>query len=257
MSEPGPRPSTGALLTIGAATGVLAGLLGVGGGIIIVPALVALGYGRHHANAISLSAILLVAIAGLIGFGVAGAIDIPVGLTAGLGGLVGATAGAKWAHRLSGLTLARVFGVLLIVVGLRLVLGGGGTGEVALIGPPFDLPVAVAVGALAGIVSGLAGIGGGLILIPGMVFLLGLTQHTAEGSSLLAIIFTSAAGTRVNAAAGYVDWRSVWLISVTGVVLAPIAAIYAQEIPADTLARIFGVFVLGVSVRTLWKARQD
>ncbi|HUO45401.1 MAG TPA: sulfite exporter TauE/SafE family protein [Acidimicrobiia bacterium] len=250
--------SVGALLGIGVATGVLAGLLGVGGGIIIVPALVAVGYTRQEANAASLATILLVAVSGTIGFALSDSVDVPFGLAMGVGGLAGATLGAHWAHRLSGVALARFFGLLLILAGFRFIIAGGTPpAGGAVVDFPLDLVVAALAGVLAGVVSGLAGIGGGLIMVPAMVLLLGLTQHTAEGTSLLAIIFTAAAATRVNIGNRHVDWRAVWLLSIPGVVMAPLAAVFAQQIPADTLARVFGVFVLTVAARTLWKANEN
>jgi uncharacterized membrane protein YfcA len=84
-----------------------------------------------------------------------------------------------------------------------------------------------------------------------------MTQHVAEGTSLLAIVFTAAAGTRVNQANGYVRWRPVSLLAVTGVVAAPLAALFAQEIPASVLTLIFGVWLLLTAARTLWTTRSD
>ena len=243
------------LLLLGTITGALSGLLGIGGGVVMVPALVAMGETRHRANANSLAAIFMVALAGAIGFAVSGAIDVPVAIALGTGGLVGATLGATWAHRMSGETLARLFGILLLVIGLRMLFGGaadGGTAQVAL---PWSLVIAVVVGVATGILSGLAGVGGGIVMVPAMVFLLGMTQHVAEGTSLLAILFTAAAGTRVNLSNRYVDWRLVLTLAATGVVIAPLAAVIAQEIPAEVLARLFAIWLLIVGVRTLWTSR--
>jgi uncharacterized membrane protein YfcA len=241
------------LLVLGVVTGIQAGLLGIGGGVVMVPVLVTLGFSRHVSNAISLATILLVALAGLAGFAVSGAVDFPVGLVMGAGGVIGATIGARWANRLSGVTLARIFGVLLIGVGLRMLWGGEASGSVAM-SLPWSLLVAVAIGVAVGVLSGLTGVGGGVVMVPAMVFLLGLGQHVAEGTSLLAILFTAAAGTRVNLGNRLVQWRPVFLLALTGVVAAPVAALYAQRIPADTLTRIFAVWLLLVAVRTLWKS---
>ncbi|HUP16437.1 MAG TPA: sulfite exporter TauE/SafE family protein [Acidimicrobiia bacterium] len=248
------RASTGVLIAIGVVTGVLAGLLGVGGGIIMVPALVAVGFNRHRATASSLAAILLIAVAGAIAFGAAGDVDIPTGVFLGLGGLLGSTVGAHWMNRLSGRTLARIFGVVLLVAGIRMTIGGGVEGgfEPA---PVMSFALELLIGALTGILSGLAGIGGGIVMIPAMVLLLGIDQHTAEGTSLVAMLFTAAAGTRVNVANHHVDWRAMWILGAAGAIVAPLSAVAAQQIPADTLGRIFGVFVIVNAVRTLWKSR--
>lgn len=220
----------------------------------MVPALVAVGFNRHRATASSLAAILLIAVAGAIAFGAAGDVDIPTGVFLGLGGLLGSTVGAHWMNRLSGRTLARIFGVVLLVAGIRMTIGGGVEGgfEPA---PVMSFALELLIGALTGILSGLAGIGGGIVMIPAMVLLLGIDQHTAEGTSLVAMLFTAAAGTRVNVANHHVDWRAMWILGAAGAIVAPLSAVAAQQIPADTLGRIFGVFVIVNAVRTLWKSR--
>lgn len=243
------------LLPIGIATGILSGLLGVGGGVVIVPALVWMGYVRHMANAISLATIFVIALSGMIGFAAASAVEVLIGLGLGMGGVAGATGGARWASKLSGVALARIFGVLLLLTGLQMLLVGSPAEGLAGLGYPVDLIVAFVIGAAAGVVSGLAGVGGGVIMVPAMIFLLGLDQHTAEGTSLLAILFTAAAGTRVNVANSYVDWRAAGLVAVGGVVAAPLAATFAQQIPAGTLGRIFALWLLLIAMRTLLQSR--
>jgi uncharacterized protein len=254
--EPG-RASGWWLLLIGVATGVLAGLFGVGGGIIMVPAMAALGFTRHRATATSLAAILIVAVTGSIAFAAAGDVDVPTAIALGVGGLVGSTMGAHWMNRLSGVTLARVFGVVLMVAGVRMVLGGGVGEQMIELNPLVTIGIELVIGVVSGVVSGLAGIGGGIIMIPPMVLLLGIDQHVAEGTSLLAILFTSAAGTRVNMKHRHVDWRAVVILGSTGAILAPIAAVAAQRIPADTLGQLFGSFVIINAVRTLWNSRGE
>ena len=251
MAVPTLRTSDWGLVGLGVVTGILAGLLGVGGGIVMVPALVWMGFDRHHANATSLTVILVTALAGMFGFAAASALNVPVGIALGLGGIGGATLGARWANRLSTVALARIFGVLLLVTGIQMLLGADQLAALTALEPPWTLLLALVVGALTGIVSGLAGVGGGVVMVPAMVLLLGLDQHTAEGTSLLAMCFTAAAATRVNLSNGLVRWRSVLLVAAGGVALAPISATFAQKIPADTLARIFAIWLLFIAVRTL------
>ena len=88
-----------------------------------------------------------------------------------------------------------------------------------------------------------------------MVLFLGIDQHTAEGTSLVAMLFTAGAGTRVNVTNRHVDWRAMSILGVAGAIIAPLSAVVAQQIPAETLGRIFGVFVIANAVRTLWKSR--
>lgn len=246
-----PRAGVGRLLLVGAVAGLLSGMLGVGGGIIMVPLLVGvLGFDQHRAHATSLAAIILIAVAGSLRFGLAGEIVIPVGLALGVGGLVGSTLGAHLMHRLSPTALKAVFGVVMILAGARMVLGGDpGPGQ-----PAADVVgalIGVAIGLVAGVASGVAGIGGGVVMVPAMIFFLGVDQHAAEGSSLLAILFTAVAGTRVNVSHGRVAVGQATVIGLGGVLSALAGASLALYISGSTLTRLFGAFVTAVGVRML------
>ena len=240
---------------VGIVTGLLSGLLGVGGGIVMVPALAALGYSRHRANATSLASILLVAFAGAIAFAFANSVDWPTGLILGVGGIVGSTLGATIMKRLSGPALSVIFGLVLLGAGLRMVLGGEVTSG-GVVAPGLSLAVELLIGVVAGLGSGLAGIGGGTVMVPAMVFLLGTDQHTAEGTSLVAMLFTAAAATRVNVANGFVDWRAMWVLGVVGAATAPVATGIALQIPAATLTRVFGLFAIVLAIRTISTSRR-
>ena len=111
-----------ALIGVGAAAGVLAGLLGVGGGILLVPFLVlAVGMTQHEAEATSLLVILPTAVAASIALRRRGVGDLPVALMIGVVGAVGAVAGALLALSLPADVLRAVFAVLLAIAGLRLI----------------------------------------------------------------------------------------------------------------------------------------
>ena len=104
------------LVAIGLAAGILSGLFGIGGGIVMVPALVMVGLGQHRAQATSLAAIVPIAIVGAALFGRADSVDVGAAVVLSAGSLVGARAGALLMDRLSEVVLARVFAVLLVVV---------------------------------------------------------------------------------------------------------------------------------------------
>jgi uncharacterized membrane protein YfcA len=109
-------------LAVGLAGGLLSGFFGVGGGIVMVPLLVGvLHFGQHEAHASSLAAIFLIAVAAFAGYLSAGEVDLVVGVSLGLGGVVGSILGAQLMHRLSPNTLRGVFAVAMIVAGVRMV----------------------------------------------------------------------------------------------------------------------------------------
>ncbi len=118
----------------------------------------------------------------------------------------------------------------------------------------MTLVVAAAVGLVAGIAAGVAGIGGGVVMVPAMVFLLGFDQHTAEGTSLLAIVFSAVAGTRVHVGNSRVDLRQGLVLGVAGAVTAPAAAQLALSLDAARLQRLFGVLVVYAGARMAWRS---
>ncbi|MFP3913260.1 MAG: sulfite exporter TauE/SafE family protein [Actinomycetota bacterium] len=243
------RPGLPALALVGVLAGLFSGILGVGGGIVMVPLMVGvLGFDQHRAHATSLAAIVLIAVSGALRFGVAGELEWAVGLALGFGGVVGSTLGAHLMHRLSPTALRVVFGVIMILAGARMVMGSDpGLGE-----QPAALPgalIGVGIGLVAGIASGVAGIGGGVIMVPAMVFLLGLPQHAAEGTSLLAILFTALAGTRVNLRHDRVELREAVIIGAAGVLFAQAGASLALAMSGRLLSQVFGVFVALVGIR--------
>ena len=112
------------LLVIGLGGGLLAGLLGVGGGIIMVPLLVLwAGHGQRHAHAMSLGAIIPISIAGIATFGAAGQVHWWDALGLAAGSIVGARIGAGLLARIDERLLKIIFGVFLvgvaILVGVR------------------------------------------------------------------------------------------------------------------------------------------
>jgi uncharacterized membrane protein YfcA len=107
------------------------------------------------------------------------------------------------------------------------------------------------IGVATGVFSGLLGIGGAAILIPGMVELLGLSQHRAHGTSLLVMIPTAALSAVVYALHHPLEWRLVILFSIASMIGAVIGARLMVRVPAPTLKRLFGLFLLLVALRML------
>jgi uncharacterized membrane protein YfcA len=122
MTTDGLRVPPALLALIGAGAGVLSGLFGIGGGVVMVPALVMAGLGQHRAQSTSLAAIVPIALVGAILFGRAANVDIPAAVVLAAGSLVGVRIGAQLMHRFSEVLLARIFGVFLIVVAVTLLL---------------------------------------------------------------------------------------------------------------------------------------
>lgn len=111
---------------------------------------------------------------------------------------------------------------------------------------------AVALGAVAGIVAGLFGVGGGVIVVPGLVLWLALTQREASGTSSATIVASSAAAVISFGVSGSVDWRAAALILVGSVVGAGIGAWIAGRIDERPLAITFALVLAVAGVRMLF-----
>lgn len=114
----------------------------------------------------------------------------------------------------------------------------------------------ILLGLSVGIMSAMFGVGGGVVMVPFLVLLLGLTQHEAEGTSLLVIVPTAVAGVLAHRRRGYVLVRPALLIALLGTAGAYAGARLALSIDAESLQRIFGLFVIAVGIRLLIQGRR-
>ena len=115
--------------------------------------------------------------------------------------------------------------------------------------------VAFVLGGFAGVLAGMFGVGGGILFVPVLVGL-GLSQHDATGTSLLAILPTVVAGTWRQSRYGNVRWRDAAVLGVASVGAAQGGAFLAEALPAHILRKLFAVLVLFVAGQIAWKARR-
>ena len=113
------------LVAIGLLGGVLSGLLGVGGGIVMVPLLVLWAhYGQRDAHAASLGAIIPISIAGIVTYGIAGEVKVGPAIALTIGSVCGARVGAGMLARLDERVLKSVFGLFLVGVAVLMAVHG-------------------------------------------------------------------------------------------------------------------------------------
>lgn len=268
------------LMGVGGVAGLASGLLGIGGGIVMVPFLYLLmvqaGWSglevlpEHHAqvaHATSLAVIFPTALSGLRAYHRQGLLDRAVILPLGFAAGAAAVGGAWIAVALPTALLKGLFGLFLLVMGVRLLAGREGVGAASALagaGRPLRPGAALAGGALIGLLSALLGVGGGIVAIPILLRWARMDLHRVTAASIGIVVFAGAAG-----AAGYVwsGWGveglpagSLGMVSVPAaaalipgaVLMAPVGARLNRRLPVATLRRIFAALMLAVGGRLVW-----
>lgn len=208
------------VVAVGVGAGVLSGLFGIGGGLLIVPGLMAFaGMGQKDAQGTSLAAIVPIVLSALVAFAVEDSVDWPVAAALAAGASAGAVVGTHALHVLPLRVVRAAFVAVMLVSAVRLLVDDGdATGraelDVALV------VAAVAVGAVAGTLAGLLGVGGAVVMIPAMVLVFGIPAAVAKGTSLAVMVPTAVVGTRQNARHGHADLRVAAAVGAAGVLSA-------------------------------------
>jgi uncharacterized membrane protein YfcA len=103
------------------------------------------------------------------------------------------------------------------------------------------------IGLLAGIVSGM-GFGGGTVLIPALIFLAGLSQHTAQGVNLAVFFPAAIVAIGVHAKNGYIKYKMAFYIFIAGALGAFLGAKLAVSFSSTILKKLFGIFLLAMGI---------
>ena len=105
--------------------------------------------------------------------------------------------------------------------------------------------ILIVIGLFAGVVGGTLGVGGGIIIIPGLVFLFGMNQHLAQGTSLATLLAPIGAFAVINYyKAGYVNWKYAVILMLTFMVGSYLGSKWAVQLPEKLLKQIFGAMML-------------
>ncbi len=258
------------LIIIGFIAGILAGMFGIGGGAIIVPALMGtLAFSIHQASGTSLAALLLpVGIFAVISYYRKGYLSIPRALMVSLGLFLGSWFGANIALGLDVLTLQRIYGVFLLYVVWRFAEplqwykewrnpAPKKTGDAAETELPPEPQVGwyiiLIVGLVAGVLAGMFGIGGGVVIVPALVEILKFDQKRAVGTSLAALLLPSALPAVYEYyVAGELNLGVAALVGLGLLFGALAGARIALGLPSTTVKRMYGVFLLFVAFRFMF-----
>ena len=254
------------LLGLGSGIGVLSGLFGVGGGFLMTPLLIFIG--------------IPPAVAGVLSHWRRGNVDVKMGMLLLVGGIIGSTVGV-WLFK-----LLRQLGQVDLFVSLAYVIFLGAIGSLMFIessrailrskrpggrrkklhqhtflhGLPFKMRfrksklyisalLPILVGLFVGILSAMMGVGGGFVMVPAMIYLLGMPTAVVVGTSLFQIIFVTANATILQASINHtVDIVLALLLLVGGVIGAQFGARLGSKLPGEKLRVLLAMMVLGVCI---------
>jgi hypothetical protein len=191
-------------LCVGLAAGLFGGLVGLGGGVIMIPLMVRFfSFSQHQAHGTSLMALVFTGASGAVTYYLNGSVDFVAAACLAASAIVTARFGALYANALPEWRLKRAFGYFLIFVSL-LLLSKPHLSHLSVLSHPATgwakIAALLASGAVAGFLSGMMGVGGGSIMVPALVLFVGLTQWSAQGSSLAAMVPAGSVG-------AYTHWR--------------------------------------------------
>lgn len=243
-------------LAVGVGAGVLSGLFGIGGGSLIVPALIALvGMDVLHASATSLAALLLpVGVLGVREYHRAGLVQWKTAgwLSAGL--LLGSALGASFALAAPPVLLERGYACFLLYIAfgyLEIWKRLRGKPREAPSGPRKDASIAVwlAVGFGAGIIAGLFGKGGGVVIVPILMAFFAYQAKEATGTSLAALqLPVGLPGVILYARSGVLDFRIAAWIAGGLIVGTFFGTRIAIGLKPSLFKKLYGFFLLGVAL---------
>ncbi len=241
------------LIVVGMLVGVLSGTFGIGGGTVIVPALVWLGLSQRNAAATSTLAIVPTSISGVVSYATGGHVDWLAAVLLFCGMFVGGQIGSWLLSRLPELVLRWIFVAFLVFVVIN---------QVSFV-PSRDHQIAMSVttgiclallGVIIGTLAGLLGIGGGALAVPSLSMLFGASDLVARGTSLLAMFPNSITTSAANLKRRLAHVKTALIIGVTAAVTAPLGTWIAGAVSPRVGAIMFACYLCVLLVRSVFVA---
>jgi uncharacterized protein len=238
-------------LALGFGIGLSLGLLGGGGSILTVPALVYLvGQTPQMAMTTSLAIVGANSLMGATFHHSQGTLDWKVALTFGGAGILISYLSGHLASHLPPATLLVVFALLMLAIGAMLLFRRGN--EADLTYSPKPLMLVLVSGAGVGLLTGLLGVGGGFLVVPALVMLLGLPVQVAVGTSLVVIAMNSLAGFLGHIGNGSFDLVLTLIFAGAGLAGTFAGAKLSRRISSSKLQKAFAWFVIALAFFLLY-----
>jgi len=247
----------GIALALGAVIGVMLGLLGGGGSILAVPALVyLLGLSIGQAIPTSLIVIGVASAFGAVPKVLAHQVQWRLAAIFAAAGIPATFLGTAIGRHLPQPVLLTGFALVMVVAGIRMLQDRGDTGTACRVGDAGInwrrcAPRSIPAGIFVGLLTGLFGVGGGFLIIPALVLMLGVEMPIAVGTSLLIIVANSAAGAISHLGVAAIDWPITVAFVGTAIVGSLIAGYFGTKLDTGRLQRWFAYLVFAVAAYVL------
>lgn len=241
------------LIVVGMLVGVLSGTFGIGGGTVIVPALVWLGLSQRNAAATSTLAIVPTSISGVISYATGGHVDWLAAALLFCGMFIGGQIGSWLLSRLPELVLRWIFVAFLVFVVIN---------QVSFV-PSRDHQIVMTVvtgiglallGVVIGTLAGLLGIGGGALAVPSLSMLFGASDLVARGTSLLAMFPNSITTSAANLKRRLAHVKTALIIGLVAAVTAPFGTWIAGAVSPRVGSILFACYLCVLLVRSMFVA---
>ena len=272
------------LLGLGGGVGFLSGMFGVGGGFLMTPLLIFIGIPPAVAVATEANQVVAASVSGALAHWRRGNVDLKMGAVLLAGGVVGSSLGVWLFTALRALghidvvialfyvTFLGVIGVLMVSESIRAWLRAQNPASARrklhshtwVHGLPFKMRfrrsklyisalLPLAIGVFVGVLSAIMGVGGGFVMVPAMIYLLGMPTSVVVGTSLFQIIFVTANVTFLQAVNNQtVDVVLAMILLVGGVIGAQIGTRVGTKLRGEQLRALLGLIVLAVCLRIAW-----
>ena len=231
----------------GALAGAYGTLVGVGGGLFIVPLLVLDHFAPKEAAGTSMVVVFANAVSGSIAFLRRGVVDVRTAITFGVLGLPGVAIGAYADQLIPRATLGLLFGIFLMLMAVRLLWNPGAAADNhAAVQAPSRARrwLSWSLAFCAGFVASMFGIGGGIIYVPTMAYVLRFPVHIATASSTLAIALTALFGIASHGYYHDIHYGPALALASGAIGGAQIGAAFAPRVRSAPLLRLFAAAVL-------------
>ncbi len=248
------RRQTILLIVLGLGAGLLSGMFGVGGGIMIVPGLVAIvGFAPRLASGTSLTTIVPLALVGVASYAAQGDVSWEAAGLLALGGIGGAQIGTWLLSRISSRRLQIVFAGFILFSVVMMFINVPSRAAVLEINWATAVGLLL-VGILTGTLSGLLGVGGGIIVVPALMLIFGASDLVAKGTSLLMMIPSALGGTIPNIRRRNLNLPAALIVGLSASTTTLLGSYLAHRISPQVANLLFAVFLLFVAVSMLRKA---